>query len=171
MNADTIRMMIDYSYWAHRRVWDCVMQLTDTQFTHPFEYSIGSVHAQVVHVMSAEEIWYFRLQGESLTGLRRPEEFPTRLDVRRKWDLIERDMRRYTDRLTDEQLTGTITYRTTNGKSMHESRLGILLHVINHGTDHRAQILSLLHHFGAPTLEQDMIVYLRESQAAQSATG
>ncbi len=165
MDADSIRMMFDYSYWAHRRVWRCIEQLTDEQFTRPFEYSIGSVHAQVVHVMSAEEVWYFRLQGESPSAMRRPEELPTRAEIRRKWDVIERDFRRYLNTLNDADLWTMMGYRTTSGKPMRESRAGILMHLVNHGTDHRAQILGLLHQLGAPTLEQDMILYLREQSA------
>jgi len=168
MDADSIRMMFDYSYWAHRRVWHCIEQLTDEQFTRPFEYSIGSVHAQVVHVMSAEEIWYFRLQGESPSAMRRPEELPTRAEIRRKWDVIERDFRRYLNTLHDADLWTMMSYRTTSGKPMRESRAGILMHLVNHGTDHRAQILGLLHQLGAPTLEQDMILYLREQSSAHN---
>jgi uncharacterized damage-inducible protein DinB len=36
------------------------------------------------------------------------------------------------------------------------------LHVINHGTDHRAQILAMLNQLGGETVEQDLIFYLRE---------
>jgi len=36
-----------------------------------------------------------------------------------------------------------------------------LLHVVNHGTDHRAQILAMLHGMGAPTVAQDLLFYMR----------
>jgi uncharacterized damage-inducible protein DinB len=38
-----------------------------------------------------------------------------------------------------------------------------LAHVVNHGTDHRGQILATLHGLGAPTVEQDMMFFLWES--------
>ena len=40
------------------------------------------------------------------------------------------------------------------------ARWQILLHMVNHGTDHRAQILARLHELGAPTTEQDLVLYL-----------
>jgi uncharacterized damage-inducible protein DinB len=43
---------------------------------------------------------------------------------------------------------------------MSEPVWQILLHVANHGTDHRAQILRILHDFEAPTFDQDFIIYL-----------
>jgi len=35
-----------------------------------------------------------------------------------------------------------------------------LLHLVNHGTDHRAQVLRALHDFDAPTFEQDLLFYV-----------
>lgn len=57
MNATYFRRMIDYTYWAHRQVWGCVLELTDEQFARASDYSIGSVHQQVVRTMGAEWLW------------------------------------------------------------------------------------------------------------------
>ncbi len=68
MNAAHYRRLIDYSYWAHRRVWDCIMKLSDEQFARPSDYSIGSLHAQVVHTMSSEDLWLRRIRNEAPTA-------------------------------------------------------------------------------------------------------
>ena len=36
----------------------------------------------------------------------------------------------------------------------------VITQLINHGTDHRAQMLRMLGDLGAPTFEQDYIVHL-----------
>jgi uncharacterized damage-inducible protein DinB len=36
----------------------------------------------------------------------------------------------------------------------------VLLHVVNHGTDHRAQLLRLLNDLGVKTMSQDYIFYV-----------
>ena len=36
----------------------------------------------------------------------------------------------------------------------------MLLHLVNHGTDHRAQMLAMLNSLGAPTFAQDYLHYL-----------
>jgi uncharacterized damage-inducible protein DinB len=49
----------------------------------------------------------------------------------------------------------------TRGLSCDNQRWELLMHIANHATDHRAQILAMLHHhFGVKTIEQDMIFYL-----------
>jgi uncharacterized damage-inducible protein DinB len=45
---------------------------------------------------------------------------------------------------------------------MDEPAWQVFAHVANHGTDHRAQILRLLHDLGAPTFSQDFMIYLWE---------
>ncbi|MCE7948301.1 MAG: hypothetical protein DYG88_12830 [Chloroflexi bacterium CFX4] len=37
----------------------------------------------------------------------------------------------------------------------------MLLHLFNHGTDHRAQTLAMLHTLGAETVDQNRIAFLR----------
>jgi uncharacterized damage-inducible protein DinB len=39
----------------------------------------------------------------------------------------------------------------------------VLLHVCNHGTDHRAQLLRLLNDLGVKTTAQDYIFYVYEN--------
>jgi hypothetical protein len=36
--------------------------------------------------------------------------------------------------------------------------------MINHGTDHRATVLQKLHDLGAPTFDQDLIIWLWEQE-------
>ncbi len=39
----------------------------------------------------------------------------------------------------------------------------VLLHVVNHGTDHRAQLLRLLNDLEVPTTSQDYIFYVYDN--------
>ena len=162
IDLSTIQLYFDYNYWAHRRVWECILTLSDEQFTHNLGYSLGSIHAQVVHVMSGEWVWLTRLRGYMPTAMLKTEAYPTREAVRARWDEIEADVRGYLPTLTAVQMNETLTYRTMTGGELQNRYGEILLHVINHGTDHRAQILAMLHQLGAPTVEQDLIFYLRE---------
>lgn len=162
MNVEYFRRLYDYNYAAHRRLWqECILPLSDEQFARDLGYSLGSVRGQVVHVMGAEWLWLSRLQGESPTALPGPEDYPTRDAIRARWDEIEALIRRYMSALRDEDMLATVEYRTTSGQPRRNARWEILAHVVNHGTDHRAQILAMIHQLGGPTFGQDMIGYLR----------
>lgn len=163
MNVAYFCAMFDYSYWAHRRVWACVTQLTDEQFTRNLGYSWGSINGQVAHTMNAEWVWLSRMQGTASPAMLKFEDFPTRESVRAQWDEIESKVRAFLGELTDARLDQTIFYLRAD-QPYSQKVWEILAHVINHGTDHRAQTLAMLHQLGAPTVEQDIIIYLREQQ-------
>jgi uncharacterized damage-inducible protein DinB len=160
---DLLRTLYDYNYWAHRQVWQTsITALTDEQFTQPLDYSVGSIHQQVVHTMSAEWMWLTRLGGTSPAAMLDPADYPTRPACRARWDEIEAEAHARLDSLADADLNDDFSYTTTSGKTYTQSTAEILLHVVNHGTDHRAQMLAMLHRFGVPTVQQDLIFYMRE---------
>ena len=164
MNADRYRRLFDYNYWAHRHVWECVTSLTDGQFHRPCDYSIGSVHEQVVHTMGAEWLFLQRVNGISPSAIPAVQEYPTREAVRAFWDTLETEWRAYVSGLHDDQLDGTITYTSLSGKQQRSQPLWELLsQILNHSTDHRAQTLAVIHQVGGKSLEQDFIFYTWEN--------
>ena len=162
MDVRTIQQLYDYNYWAHARVWSCVLQLSPEQLHQHFDYSIGSIHDQLVHTMSAENIWFSRIEGNSSAGMYAPTDFPTLESIRIQWDSIEQCVRDYLTTLTSDMLAGNLVYQRTNGEPYKTPLAGLLLHLVNHGTDHRAQTLALIDRAGGETIEQDLIFYLRE---------
>ncbi len=70
-------------------------------------------------------------------------------------------MMSYLETLDEELLNAILEYDVPHrGGLKRNTRWQILLQGVNHGTDHRAQVLALLHQLGAPTLEQDFMIYL-----------
>ncbi len=51
MNPDYFRTLFGYNFWADRKLWDCIMQLSEEQFTRDLEFSRGSLRNQIIHVM------------------------------------------------------------------------------------------------------------------------
>jgi uncharacterized damage-inducible protein DinB len=163
MNANRYRRLYDYNYWAHRRVWECVAPLTEEQFIRPSNYSIGSIHEQVVHTMAAEWLFLQRVQGISPDSLPQADQYPTRESIRAEWDQLEAGWRAYVAKLSDEQLDGLMTFTSLNGKTSRTMPLWEMLsQILNHSTDHRAQTLALIHQVGGKTVEQDFIFYAWE---------
>ncbi|MBL8146156.1 MAG: DinB family protein [Anaerolineae bacterium] len=158
-----IRTLFDYNLWAHERVWTGILTLDDEQFARQFDYSIGSVRAQIVHVLSVDNRWLARVAGRPTPDRLDPEAYPSAAAVREDWLRLTAEQRLIVEGLSDEQMGEAISYdMPQRGGMKHNLRREILAHVVNHGTDHRAQVLSLLHQMGAPTVEQDLILYLWE---------
>lgn len=162
MNAQAFRHLYGYHFAENRKIWDSyVAQLSYEQFTQPVGYSHGSVRDQIVHLMSVDEGWFCELQG-----IEPSDPFPAanaddRNIIRARWDRIEQRMRDYLAALQDDMLFDTPIEEPEEDRDLIVWQ--VLLHVANHGTDHRAQLLRLLNDLGIKTTSQDYIFYVYES--------
>ncbi len=161
MNAKNLRTLFEYNCWAHRRVWNCVLKADAALWTQPVSYSLGSLQAQYVHVLGVDQRWFARLQGAELPPRLEPGAFPTRESLWHEWQASEAAHGSYLSALSDFNLQEIIEYDMPHrGGLKRSARWEIIAHVVNHGTDHRSQILAALHLLGAPTVEQDLMFFL-----------
>lgn len=163
MNLEAINFLFDYNYWANRRILNAVEKLTLEHFTQTVPgLSMGSVRGTLVHMLAAEHIWRVRcFEGHSPTELLREDDLPEFEALRLFWAGEEEAMRAGLAQLTDEALGGRLAYLTTNGKPMEETLWQLLAHLVNHGTQHRAEAAVALTAFGHSPGDVDMIVYMR----------
>lgn len=162
MNADAFRHFYDYHFAENRTIWDThIMPLSQDQFLQDLNYSIGSVRHQCVHMMSVDDTWFSGLRGVAVPEPLNPADFSDRPSIRAYWDGVETRMRAYLATVRDEMLfqkpfAGNPLFEEDKDLILWQ----VLLHVGNHSTDHRAQLLRQLHDLGAKTVGQDYIFYV-----------
>ena len=156
-NAAAFRHLFGYHFQENRQLWDNhVALLSPEQFIQEIEYAHASVRGQIVHLLSVDEAWFSDIlhrdvgvNFSSVAGDDRPL-------IRAYWDDVERMMRHYLATVTDEML---FSQPSQNPEDKELYLWQILLQIINHGTDHRAQILRMLNDMGIETISQDYIFY------------
>jgi uncharacterized damage-inducible protein DinB len=162
VNANAFRHFFNYHFTENRKMWvGCIAPLSYEQFTQHAEYSYGSVRDQIVHLMSVDELWFSELQGIEPSEPFPPANFDDRNIIRAHWDSVEQNMREYLAEFRDEMLFDKPIKEPEEDKDLIVWQ--VLLHVVNHGTDHRAQLLRLLNDLGVKTTSQDYIFYVYEN--------
>lgn len=159
MNANAFRHFYDYHFTENRKIWDdYISPLSRELFTQAAAYSHGSVRDQIVHLLDVDDVWFSELQGvESLEPIP-PADGDDRVIIRAHWDRVEQRMRDYLAELRDDMLFDKPIKEPEEDKDLIVWQ--VLLHVANHGTDHRAQLLRLLNDMGVKTTSQDYIFYV-----------
>ena len=156
MHANAFRHFYEYHFTENRKLWDSyVTQLSYEQFTQDIDYSHGSVRDQIFHLISVDDSWFSDLRGVAFPKPINPTDFPDLESVRTHWDIVEQNMRDYLAGLEDEMLST----KPLEGEDKDLRLWQVLLHVANHGTDHRAQLLRVLHDLGVKTTSQDYIFF------------
>jgi uncharacterized damage-inducible protein DinB len=161
MNADAFRHFYEYHFTENRKIWDSyVTLLSHEQFTQHVGYSHGSVRNQIVHIISVDDTWFSGLRGVDIPEPLDPADFDDRKSIRAHWDNVEQNMRNYLAGLRDDMLPER---PFEDGEDKDLILWQVLLHVVNHGTDHRAQLLRLLNDQGVRTTSQDYIFFVYDN--------
>jgi uncharacterized damage-inducible protein DinB len=158
---DYLRLLYDYNVWANARVLDTCGALTATQFTAGEGSSTArpSIRDTLVHTMGAQEVWLARWKGITGVTLPSPGDFPGLAAIRGRWDEIESRTRAYVADLSEESLRETVHYVNRRGQPFHYPRWQTMVHLVNHGTQHRAEIAALLTALDHSPGDLDLLVY------------
>jgi uncharacterized damage-inducible protein DinB len=108
--------------------------------------------------MNVDEVWFSELRGVIPSEPLPPVNSDDRKTIRECWDTVEQSMRAYLAELRDDMLFDKPIKEPEEDKNLVVWQ--VLLHVVNHGTDHRAQLLRVLHDLGVKTPSQDFIFYV-----------
>ena len=166
MTHDDLRDLVEFNYWARDRMLQAVAALSPDQWTRRLGSSFGSVRDTVVHIYSAEWVWYSRWTGVSPTTPIAPDRFPSLDALNPAWHELESQIRGFVERLADEEASREIDYVLMNGTPGRSSFQQMVQHVVNHGSYHRGQVTTLLRQLGAaPPASTDFITFFRERQA------
>jgi len=162
MNVQYFVLLYDYNDWANQRILRAAEKVGGEQFVSATE-SRWSLHRTLVHTMSAEWIWLSRWRGVSPTAMLQPADFPTLESIRARWRAVEQDLRAFQAKLNDEELKRVVQYTDTRGQSLAFPLWKLMAHVVNHGTQHRAEAAALLTDWGYSPGNMDLTVFLQES--------
>lgn len=165
MTVKALAELFEYSYWANRRLFAVMEQLTPEQLTQNIAGGYGSIRNTMVHMVSAEAGWLDRCGGPK-RGLRlKPEDFPTLDSIIQAWNTLETKVTRFLSELNEEDLNRKIEY-SLNQPETYSLRLGELMqHAALHGVHHRGQIALLLRLLGYTPGNFDILVFYLEKSA------
>jgi uncharacterized damage-inducible protein DinB len=163
MNKNEILTFYDYNYWANARVLNAATRVSSEQFIAPANLSHGSLRGALVHTFGAEVVWRMRCQ-ESISPSAMPSEteFPMVEGLQAHWYEEEQKMRAYLASLTDDQLQQSVKYQTTKGVPFESILWHLLVHLVNHGTQFRAESGIALTAYRQSPGDLDMLVFFRE---------
>jgi len=162
MDTEEILFLFKYNYWARDRILENIALLTPKEYEEPRPYAHGSIRNTLVHTLNAEWLWRSRCQENySPSQPLDPEAFPTIPLLRQRWQQEESLMIGYLKSLTSTDLEKTIHYQRL-GSEPHENLLWqILVHTVNHGTEHRSVVAAYLTACGHSPGDIDLIHFLR----------
>jgi uncharacterized damage-inducible protein DinB len=161
MRPDEIRFLFAYDRWATRRVLIVLDGLDPALWSRTGVVGERGLGAILVHHLGASQRWRhgFQDSGEEPEPEREP--LPTSDELRGRWETewtaVDAWLPTVTDSFVEYVHQGVPVWQ-------------MLVHVVNHGTQHRAEAAALLTAEGRSPGELDLIDYAEEKAKGPTST-
>ena len=172
VDANYFRVLLDYNRWANHAIIDRVREVDEPEYYAVADgLSFGSLHATLVHILVGELVWLTRWEGglppERLNDARQADiladsEIPTFQALTELWDYEEDRLRGFTLALTDEMVSSTVSYLNLSGIPNEQPLSHLITHLVNHGTQFRAEAAVRLTQLSLSPGDLDLINFLRQ---------
>jgi len=162
MDVQDIHLIYNYNYWASGQILAAAARVTDEQFLAPASFPYGGLHGTLLHTLEAEWSWRALFQTIEDASELLPADYPDLPAIETRWREEETAMRAYLAGLRDEDMESHLRYTTDTGIKRDRILWHCLLHVVNHGTQHRSEAAALLTENGHSPGDLDFTVFLNE---------
>jgi len=153
---EIIHLYSGYDLWANTRMVERLQRESDTVLDHPARSSFPSLRLTARHMRDAGIIWYQRLSGMPVTLSGKQDEGIG--------SLLEQSaaMNEMVLGLDEQRLLERVDYTNLKGDPFTQPRWQLLMHIFNHATYHRGQLITIMHQLGLDEVPNtDMVNYQR----------
>ena len=153
MTSGDLQRHIRYNNWASRLLMDAARTLPAGELEKPTGISHHSILGTMTHLHFADWIWYTRV-AESV-----PKPAETWDAMEREWPELQQRWERFCDGLSEADLARPIPYRSIRGYDAVANVEQVVLHLVNHGTLHRGQVMGMIRQLGIVPPGTDLMHY------------
>jgi len=161
-NSDNLSRYVNYNIWANKAIADFLEDKDHNLLDKDIISSFPGIRKTIFHIADAQHIWIQRLKGIS------PADWPSR--TMKPEEAISALMSTsaalalHCEKKDDAFWEEIISFRTLDGTEHKESVGNIIMHVNNHSTFHRGQLITMFRQVGfeGKMPRTDLIAYLRE---------
>ena len=118
MTVKDLEGLYEYRYWANKKLFGVMSQLTPEEFVRPLAGSYGLIRNTMVHVLSAEWGWLERCGGAKRGARLDPGDYPTVESLIQTWNKVEMYVREFLCKLEDEDLVHNVKYTIYGTKGL-----------------------------------------------------
>jgi uncharacterized damage-inducible protein DinB len=144
-----IERLFTYDDWAN---WEVLRAIRDSG-------SAGRPLKLISHILSAERLWFERMNGLGQTFAVWPDFTPQQCEE--QLTALRVDWKEFLDPANEADLSLPFSYKNTKGESFTSQKEDVLLHVITHSAYHRGQIASDMRAAGFTPAYTDFIHAVR----------
>jgi uncharacterized damage-inducible protein DinB len=159
---ELLRQFATYNIWANQKILEVILSLQEEKQKQELPSSFKSLYTTVLHMWDAESIWWQRMKLHERFIVPSENFKGTMQDVCNGLLQQNQQWLDWVSNATDIALEHVFQYQNSKKEQFKQPIYQMILHVFNHGTYHRGQLINILRQLGIEKLPQtDFIVWSR----------
>jgi uncharacterized damage-inducible protein DinB len=162
---DNFSRYVGYNVWANKAIADFLVDKEANLLDKEIISSFTSIRKTIFHIADGQYVWLSRMKGTSPTewpsrNMRPDEAIAALTNTSIAYQL-------YCEGRSDAWWNEVITFKAFDGTEYKETVGNITMHLMNHGSFHRGQLITMFRQVGfdGKLPRTDLIHYLREIEA------
>jgi uncharacterized damage-inducible protein DinB len=166
MSNEVLIDYLRYSRWASSTLLDACEQLTEEELHHDLRTAYPTVWATLVHIYQADCTWWTRFQRKHVSSLSEFEPGSSIAELRERWMRTLAKLQEFAQSRTEEQWREMLIYHNTKGTEFQQPLWQAFMHMANHATLHRGQILAMFRQLDRVPPSVDIMNYSKETMVS-----
>ena len=151
---ELLKSLAAYNIWANQKLTELILSLPEEKQLTEVPSSFKSFHATLLHMWDAESVWWQRMKmherfiipSENFNeGLK--EVVNGLMQQNRQWE-------EWVNAASDMSLEHVFQYQNSKKEHFKQPVWQVIVHVFNHGTYHRGQLVNMLRQLSIEKIPQ-----------------
>ncbi|MCU0395516.1 MAG: DinB family protein [Chitinophagaceae bacterium] len=153
-----------YNVWANHKILYQIQQMEEALWYQQTPASFDSLYKTILHMWDAESAWWQRMRLHEKILVPSANFDPSLKDAcngllhqSMEWEPFIRES------LNEDAIESKLIYKNSRGEEFYQPVKEVLLHVFNHSTYHRGQLVVMMRALGETNIPQtDFILFARK---------
>lgn len=153
------RSLLAYTVWANRIHLGALERVTPEDLVRDTGSSHGTLLRTMAHILGGQQMWLSRFLGNPLDPMPGAAEYPDLAALKQGFEEFWPEAEYFLASLTEEQLLAPIAWLDETGGERTQPLWQPLLHMADHSSYHRGQIVTMLRQLGYQPPFADLVGY------------
>jgi len=160
---EILQQYVAYNYWANEKLLDVALSLEEDQQKQNVPSSFSSVYTSFLHIWDVESIWWQRMKLHERVIVPSENFNPTMKEVANGLLSQSKQWVEWTQEANENALDHVFAYYNSKKEYFKNPVWKTLLQLVNHGTYHRGQVVTILHHLNITKIPStDFMAFARK---------
>jgi uncharacterized damage-inducible protein DinB len=159
---ELLRQFSAYNLWANQKLTDYILSFPEEKQLSEVPSSFNSLHKTLLHLWDTESVWWQRMKLHERFVIPSDNFKGTTRDVVNGLLSQSRLWEGWVTQASDLSLEHVFQYYNSKREHFKQPIWQMLMHVFNHGTYHRGQLVNILRQIGVEKIPQtDFVIWTR----------